>query len=132
MMGSIFAATDEAPGEIIVDKLGVRFKVYRGMGSLGAMVDNQTAPRYSQDQSSPEKLVPEGVEGAVPLKGPLSEVVYQFIGGIKSGMGYIGARNIPELRNRAIFTRTTSAGQKEGHPHDIQITKEAPNYKNET
>ena len=129
MMGSVFAATDEAPGDIIVDEGGARFKDYRGMGSLGAMVANQTASRYLQEQASAEKLVPEGVEGAVPLKGPLSEVVYQFIGGIKSGMGYIGARSIPKLRNRTIFVRITSAGQRESHPHDIKIRKEAPNYK---
>lgn len=132
MMGSIFAATDEAPGDIIVDEAGARFKDYRGMGSLGAMVDNQTASRYLQEQASAEKLVPEGVEGAVPLKGPLRDVVYQFTGGIKSGMGYIGAESIPELRRKAVFMRITNAGQKESHPHDIKITKKSPNYKNES
>ncbi|MBM3233931.1 IMP dehydrogenase [Candidatus Pacearchaeota archaeon] len=128
MMGSNFAATDESVGGIIVDKTGARFKVYRGMGSLGAMIDNQTASRYSQEQSTPDKFVPEGVEGAVPLKGPLKDVVYQFIGGIKSGMGYHGARTIPELWRRARFKRQTSAAVKEGHPHGITMTKEAPNY----
>jgi IMP dehydrogenase len=124
MIGSLFAGTEESPGERILYE-GRTYKVYRGMGSLGAM-KGQTADRYFQADS--RKLVPEGIEGMVPYKGPLSDLVYQLVGGLRSGMGYCGCRNLEELRERARFVRITSAGLQESHPHDVVITKEAPNY----
>ncbi len=124
MMGSMLAGCEEAPGEIEVYQ-GRQFKVYRGMGSLGAM-QKGSKDRYFQTNN--KKLVPEGVEGRVPFRGPLSETVFQMMGGLRSGMGYCGAHNIEELRTRSQFVRITSAGLKESHPHDIYITKEAPNY----
>ncbi|NTV01571.1 MAG: IMP dehydrogenase [Chlorobiaceae bacterium] len=129
MMGSIFAGTDESPGETILYE-GRRFKAYRGMGSLGAMSEPEgSSDRYFQD-ASPEtkKYVPEGIEGRIPAKGKLEEVVYQLIGGLKSSMGYCGVRNIGELKEKTRFVRITSAGLRESHPHDVMITKEAPNY----
>jgi len=127
MLGSLFAGLEEAPGETVTWK-GRRFKEYRGMGSLGAMVKG-SAERYSQDASRPTgKLVPEGVEGRVPYRGPLSDFVYQLVGGLRAGMGYGGARNIDDLRASARFCRVTSAGVAESHPHDVMITKESPNY----
>ncbi len=128
MIGSILASTNESPGEIITNKSGARLKIYRGMGSLGAMTENKTGSRYQHQLTSAEKLVPEGIEGAVPLRGSLSETVYQLVGGIKSGFGYIGARNISELIRKAVPIKITNAGVVEGHPHDVFITKEAPNY----
>jgi IMP dehydrogenase len=125
MIGSIFAGTEESPGETVLME-GRRFKVYRGMGSLGAMKEG-SSDRYFQEGNQPQKLVPEGIEGVIPYKGPLSDVVFQLIGGLRSGMGYVGASNIEELMN-AQFIRVTSAGLKESHPHDVFITKEAPNY----
>ncbi len=124
MIGSLLAGCEEAPGEIEIFQ-GRSFKVYRGMGSLGAMA-NGSKDRYFQEDS--KKLVPEGVEGRVPYKGPVSDTVFQMIGGIKSGMGYCGCRGIPDLQQKAQFVRITNAGLKESHPHDIYITKEAPNY----
>ena len=124
MMGSMLAGCDEAPGETEVYQ-GRQFKVYRGMGSLGAM-QNGSKDRYFQTNN--KKLVPEGVEGRVPYKGAVSETIYQMMGGLRSGMGYCGAHNIEELRTNSKFVRITSAGLKESHPHDIYITKEAPNY----
>jgi IMP dehydrogenase len=124
MIGSLFAGTEESPGERILYE-GRTYKVYRGMGSLGAM-KGQTADRYLQADS--RKLVPEGIEGMVPYKGPLSDLVYQLVGGLRSGMGYCGCRTLDELRERARFVRITSAGLQESHPHDVVITKEAPNY----
>ncbi|MGD8966416.1 MAG: IMP dehydrogenase [Anaerolineae bacterium] len=124
MIGSLFAGTEESPGERILYE-GRTYKVYRGMGSLGAM-KGQTADRYFQADS--RKLVPEGIEGMVPYKGPLSDLVYQLVGGLRSGMGYCGCRTLEELRERARFVRITSAGLQESHPHDVVITKEAPNY----
>ena len=124
MMGSLFAGTEESPGESEIYQ-GRRFKVYRGMGSIGAMKEG-SKDRYFQENA--QKLVPEGVEGRVPYKGPLSDTVFQMIGGIKSGMGYAGAANLKELREKAQFVRITSAALLESHPHDISITKEAPNY----
>ena len=124
MLGSMLAGCEEAPGEIEVYQ-GRQFKVYRGMGSLGAMA-NGSKDRYFQTNN--KKLVPEGVEGRVPFKGALSESVYQLMGGLRSGMGYCGAHNIEELRTKSRFVRITGAGLKESHPHDIYITKEAPNY----
>jgi IMP dehydrogenase len=125
MIGSLFAGTDESPGETILFQ-GRTFKSYRGMGSMGAMALG-SSDRYSQDPNS--KLVPEGIEGRVPYKGPISEMVYQLVGGLKSGMGYCGCRTIQELQEKAKFLRITSAGLKEGHVHDVIITKEAPNYR---
>jgi IMP dehydrogenase len=124
MIGSLFAGLDESPGEKIFFK-GRSYKVYRGMGSLGAMVRG-SADRYGQ-RGSP-KLVPEGVEGRVPCKGPLSDYTYQLVGGLRAGMGYVGAANLEELQKRARFVTVTSAGLTENHPHDITITKESPNY----
>lgn len=124
MMGSMLAGCDEAPGEMEVYQ-GRQFKVYRGMGSLGAMAKG-SKDRYFQTNN--KKLVPEGVEGRVPYRGAASETVYQIMGGLRSGMGYCGAHNIQELRTKSKFVRITSAGLKESHPHDIYITKEAPNY----
>jgi IMP dehydrogenase len=124
MIGSLFAGTEESPGERILYE-GRTYKVYRGMGSLGAL-KNRTADRYFQADS--RKLVPEGIEGMVPYKGPLSDAVYQLVGGLRSGMGYCGCRTLDELRERARFIRITAAGLQESHPHDVIITKEAPNY----
>ena len=126
MIGSIFAGTDEAPGEIVLYQ-GRSYKVYRGMGSLGAM-EQGARDRYMQHGVETKKLVPEGVEGRVPYKGPLSSSVHQLIGGLRSGMGYCGCRDLPELRRKARFIRITNAGLRESHVHDVIITKEAPNY----
>src|SRR5436309_2179188 len=124
MIGSLFAGTDESPGETILYQ-GRTFKSYRGMGSLGAMSQG-SSDRYSQESAS--KLVPEGIEARVPHKGALAELVYQLVGGLKSGMGYCGCRTISELQERAKFLRISSAGLRESHVHDVIITKEAPNY----
>ncbi|HQM88563.1 MAG: IMP dehydrogenase [Spirochaetes bacterium] len=124
MIGSLFAGCEESPGEEEIYQ-GRRFKVYRGMGSIAAM-QKGSKDRYFQDDMT--KLVPEGVEGRVPYKGKTADVIYQLIGGLRSGMGYCGARNIEELRKKATFVVQTSAGLRESHPHDIQITKESPNY----
>ncbi len=124
MMGSMLAGCEEAPGEMEVYQ-GRQFKVYRGMGSLGAM---QKGSKDRYFQSNNKKLVPEGVEGRVPYRGAVSETIYQMMGGLRSGMGYCGAHNIEQLRTDSKFVRITSAGLKESHPHDIYITKEAPNY----
>ena len=127
MMGSMLAGTEESPGEAFLLE-GRRFKMLRGMGSLSAMQDG-SADRYFQDgEMSAKKLVPEGIEGRVPYKGPVSDVLYQMVGGLRSGMGYVGCANIEELRTRAQFVRITAAGLRESHPHDVQITREAPNY----
>ena len=125
MIGSLLAGTDESPGETILYQ-GRTFKSYRGMGSLGAMAQGST-DRYSQEAGG--KLVPEGIEGRVPYKGPLSELVYQLVGGLKAGMGYCGCATIPELQERSKFVRVSMAGLREGHVHDVIITKEAPNYR---
>ena len=125
MLGNLLAGTEEAPGETIYYQ-GRAYKVYRGMGSLGAMMSRLSSDRYGQDQM--EKYVPEGIEGRVPYKGKLSDVVYQLVGGLRSGMGYTGCRTIRELQERAKFVRITWAGYRESHVHDVQITKEAPNY----
>ncbi|MCL8207886.1 MAG: IMP dehydrogenase [Actinomycetia bacterium] len=126
MIGSLFAGCEESPGEMEIYK-GRSFKVYRGMGSLGAMREG-SRDRYFQEDLEDEKLVPEGIEGRVPYRGPLSDTVFQLVGGLRAGMGYCGARTIPELAERAQFIRITAAGLAESHPHDVQITKEAPNY----
>ena len=127
MLGGLFAGLEESPGDLIIHK-GRSFKVYRGMGSLGAMVKG-SADRYAQaGVRSQAKLVSEGVEGRVPYRGALSPFVYQLVGGVRAGMGYVGAADIEELRGKARFIRITSAGRAESHPHDITITQEAPNY----
>ena len=127
MIGSLFAGLDESPGELIHYK-GRTFKAVRGMGSLGAMMRG-SADRYLQgDIEDRDKFVPEGVEGMVPYRGKLSGYVYQLVGGLRSGMGYSGVEEICELYEKTRFIRITSAAQHESHPHDIVITKEAPNY----
>ncbi len=126
MLGSLFAGVDESPGETILYR-GRSFKSVRGMGSVGAMIEG-SKERYRQGGIDTDKLVPEGIEGMVPYKGKLSDFVYQLVGGMRSGMGYSGARTIPEFWERARFVRVTSAGMRESHPHDVTITKESPNY----
>ncbi|HEY2369021.1 MAG TPA: IMP dehydrogenase [Polyangiaceae bacterium] len=127
MMGSLFAGTDEAPGDMVLYQ-GRSYKMYRGMGSLGAMKKG-SKDRYGQAGSADEKLVPEGIEGRVPYRGSLASILYQLIGGLRSGMGYIGASNLAELQERARFVRITSQGLRESHVHDVIITEEAPNYR---
>ncbi|SDX27366.1 inosine-5'-monophosphate dehydrogenase [Marininema mesophilum] len=124
MMGSMFAGTEESPGETEIYQ-GRQFKVYRGMGSIGAMKAG-SKDRYFQENE--QKLVPEGIEGRVPYKGPLADTVYQLMGGLRAGMGYCGTRNLIELKNNTRFIRITNASLRESHPHDVHITKEAPNY----
>jgi IMP dehydrogenase len=125
MIGSLLAGTDESPGETILYQ-GRTFKTYRGMGSMGAMSQG-SSDRYAQDAGG--KLVPEGIEGRVAAKGPLSELVYQLVGGLRSGMGYCGAQTIGEMQTKARFLRVSPAGLRESHVHDVIITKEAPNYR---
>ncbi len=125
MIGSLFAGTTESPGERILWE-GRSYKVYRAMGSVGAMSEGHSADRYFQEDQ--KKLVPEGIEGMVPHKGPLGDVVFQLVGGLRAGMGYTGSANVEDLHKRARFTRISAAGLAESHPHDVQITKEAPNY----
>ncbi|WP_348662610.1 IMP dehydrogenase [Chlamydia vaughanii] len=125
MLGGMLAGTDEAPGEII-QTCEKTYKMYRGMGSIGAM-HKGSAERYFQEKTA-KKFVPEGVEGLVPYKGALSDVLYQIIGGIRSGMGYIGAHNLEELRQKAVFTRITHSGRSESHTHTLQHVQQAPNY----
>jgi IMP dehydrogenase len=127
MMGSMLAGTEESPGESLLME-GRRFKMIRGMGSLSAMQDG-SADRYFQDgEMSAKKFVPEGIEGRVPYKGPVGDVLYQMVGGLRSGMGYVGCASIEALRTEATFVRITAAGLRESHPHDVTITREAPNY----
>ena len=126
MIGSLFGGTDESPGEIELYQ-GRRFKVYRGMGSIGAM-NQGSSDRYFQNEKTDKKYVPEGIEGRVHYKGKLSEVLYQLIGGIQSGMGYTGCKNIKQLQEKARFIKITNAGLRESHVHDVIITKESPNY----
>jgi len=129
MLGSMFAGTEESPGEVELFQ-GRSYKSYRGMGSLGAMSAREgSSDRYFQEGSEADKLVPEGIEGRVPFKGPLSPVIHQLLGGIRSSMGYTGCRTIEEMRTRPEFVRVTNAGMAESHVHDVQITKEAPNYR---
>ena len=127
MIGSLFAGTEESPGEAVIYR-GRSFKSYRGMGSLGAMKGGCSKDRYFQEGTAEDKLVPEGIEGMVSHKGSISAVVYQMVGGIRSGMGYVGAKNIETLHEESKFVQVTAASMKESHPHDIVITKEAPNY----
>nr|WP_240464041.1 IMP dehydrogenase [Paenibacillus apiarius] len=126
MLGSLFAGTEESPGESEIYQ-GRRFKVYRGMGSLGAMKQG-SKDRYFQDNDNEKKLVPEGIEGRVAYKGPLADTIHQLLGGLKAGMGYCGTNNLNELQNDTYFVKISGAGLRESHPHDVQITKEAPNY----
>jgi IMP dehydrogenase len=126
MLGSLFAGLDESPGEVVLYE-GRRFKEYRGMGSLGAM-QGYGRDRYLSPRDGSGKLVPEGIEGRVPYKGPLHDYVFQLVGGLRSGMGYAGAASLDELRTKARLVRITNAGLIESHPHDVIITKEAPNY----
>jgi IMP dehydrogenase len=126
MLGSLFAGTDEAPGEVVLYQ-GRSYKMYRGMGSLGAMARG-SADRYFQQEIAVQKLVPEGVEGRVPYKGPVAQVVHQLVGGLRAAMGYTGSRTVAELQERAQFVRITNAGLRESHVHDIQVMAEAPNY----
>jgi len=130
MVGGLFAGLDESPGQRILYQ-GRTFKVYRGMGSMGAMVHGSSERYRQSDRGQPDKLVPEGVEGRVPFKGPLGLFVYQLIGGLRAGMGYCGARTIDELRTEARFIQVSPASVRESHPHDITITQEAPNYSTE-
>jgi IMP dehydrogenase len=127
MIGSIFAGTDESPGEMILYQ-GRSYKVYRGMGSLGAMKEGARDRYFQEEIEEDAKLVPEGIEGRVPYKGPLASSVFQLIGGLRAGMGYVGCGTLDELQQKAKFIRITSAGLKESHVHDVIITKEAPNY----
>jgi IMP dehydrogenase len=127
MLGGLLAGTEESPGETVLYQART-YKVYRGMGSIGAM-ERGGGDRYGQSGRPAQKLVPEGIEGRVPYKGPLSAVIYQLVGGVKSGMGYCGCKTIPELQKNATFIRQTVAGLRESHVHDVIITKEAPNYR---
>ena len=129
MIGGMFAGTEEAPGEVELFQ-GRSYKSYRGMGSLGAMTGSEgSSDRYFQEGSKADKLVPEGIEGRVPFKGPLAPVVHQLLGGIRSSMGYTGCADIDEMRSKPVFVRVTGAGMQESHVHDVTITKEAPNYR---
>ena len=127
MIGSLFAGTDESPGEIILFQ-GRSFKGYRGMGSISAMKEG-SRDRYGQASETMSKLVPEGIEGRVPHKGPLESLIHQLVGGLRAGMGYCGCHSIADLHEQARFIRVTSAGLRESHVHDVIITKEAPNYR---
>ena len=126
MMGSMFAGTEEAPGEVFLYQ-GRSYKAYRGMGSLGAMARG-SADRYFQKDAAAEKLVPEGIEGQVPFKGPIGPIVHQMVGGLRAAMGYVGAKDIDELHKKAEFVQITGAGLSESHVHDVMMTREAPNY----
>ena len=130
MVGSLLAGSEEAPGEVELYQ-GRSYKSYRGMGSLGAMSHSQgSSDRYFQDlDSGADKLVPEGIEGRVPYKGPMSAIVHQLMGGLRSSMGYTGSNNIDEMRTKTEFVKITGAGVSESHVHDVSITKEAPNYR---
>ncbi|RXJ68237.1 IMP dehydrogenase [Halarcobacter ebronensis] len=126
MMGSALAGTEESPGEVILSH-GRKFKTYRGMGSIGAMTKGST-DRYFQEGTAADKLVPEGIEGMVPYRGAIGDIIHQFVGGLRSSMGYLGSKDIPTFQQRAEFVEITSAGLKESHVHDVTITNEAPNY----
>ena len=127
MIGSLFAGTEESPGDTVLYQ-GRAYKSYRGMGSIGAMKEG-SKDRYFQSDSDDVKLVPEGIEGMVPLRGSLSSNIHQLLGGVRAGMGYTGCATIKELQEKAEFVRITGAGLKESHVHDVTITKEAPNYR---
>jgi len=132
MVGGLFAGTDESPGEVEIYQ-GRSYKSYRGMGSLGAMGAKEgSSDRYFQESTEKEKLVPEGIEGRVPYKGSVLNVIHQLMGGVRSSMGYTGCADMNEMRTRPEFVRVSGAGMRESHVHDVQITKEAPNYRMET
>jgi IMP dehydrogenase len=128
MIGSLFAGTDETPGEIILYQ-GRSYKSYRGMGSLGAMKQGSKDRYFQEEVTEARKLVPEGIEGRVPYRGPIADSLYQLVGGLKSGMGYVGASTIAELQSKAKFVQITAAGLKESHVHNVIVTQEAPNYR---
>jgi len=127
MVGGLFAGTEEAPGDTFLYQ-GRAYKSYRGMGSVGAMARGSADRYFQQDIKDQLKLVPEGIEGQVPFKGPVRDIVHQLVGGVKAAMGYTGSPTIPELQERARFVRITNAGLSESHVHDVSITREAPNY----
>jgi IMP dehydrogenase len=127
MVGSLLAGTEEAPGETFLYQ-GRTYKSYRGMGSVGAMARGSADRYFQQDIKDQLKLVPEGIEGRVPFKGPARDVIHQLVGGVKAAMGYTGSRTIADLQERAQFVRITNAGLRESHVHDVTITREAPNY----
>jgi IMP dehydrogenase len=127
MLGSLFAGTEEAPGEIELYQ-GRSYKSYRGMGSLAAMQKGSSDRYFQEGDMNADKLVPEGVEGRLPYKGPVTAIIHQLMGGLRASMGYTGCRSIEEMRSRAEFVEITTAGMRESHVHDVQITKEAPNY----
>ncbi|HEX6631583.1 MAG TPA: IMP dehydrogenase, partial [Gemmatimonadaceae bacterium] len=126
-MGSMLAGTEESPGEAFLLE-GRRYKMVRGMGSLSAMQDGSADRYFQEGEMSARKLVPEGIEGRVPYKGPVADVIFQMVGGLRSGMGYVGAPDIDTLRTETRFVRITAAGLRESHPHDVTVTREAPNY----
>ena len=126
MMGSALAGTEESPGEVVLSH-GRKFKTYRGMGSIGAMTKGST-DRYFQEGTAADKLVPEGIEGMVPYRGTIADIIHQMVGGLRSSMGYLGSKDIPTFQERAEFVEITSAGLRESHVHDVTITNEAPNY----
>jgi IMP dehydrogenase len=128
MMGSVLAGTDESPGESFLLE-GRRFKTIRGMGSLSAMEEGSADRYFQEEQQEARKLVPEGIEARVPYKGPVADTIYQLVGGLRSGMGYCGAATLVELAEKARFNRVTPGGLRESHPHDVTITREAPNYR---
>ena len=128
MIGSLLAGTDEAPGEVFLYQ-GRSYKSYRGMGSVAAMARGSADRYFQQEVAESLKLVPEGIEGQVPYKGPLGAVLHQLVGGLQAAMGYTGSRTIPDLQRNARFLRITGAGLRESHVHDVTITREAPNYR---
>ncbi|MFW5834385.1 MAG: IMP dehydrogenase, partial [Pseudomonadota bacterium] len=128
MLGSMFAGTDEAPGEVFLYE-GRSYKAYRGMGSIGAMARGSADRYFQAEVSEPLKLVPEGIEGQVPYKGPIATIIHQLVGGLRAAMGYTGNPTIGAMQERARFVRVTHAGVIEGHVHDVRITREAPNYR---
>jgi IMP dehydrogenase len=127
MMGAMLAGTEESPGESILAE-GRRFKMIRGMGSLSAMQDGSADRYFQEGEMAPSKFVPEGIEGRVPYKGPVGDVLFQLVGGLRSGMGYCGVGDVDALRTKTEFVQITGAGLRESHPHDVTITREAPNY----
>jgi IMP dehydrogenase len=131
MIGSLFAGTEESPGEVFLYQ-GRSYKSYRGMGSLGAMARGSADRYFQQEVNDSLKLVPEGIEGRVAYKGPVEAVIHQLVGGLRAGMGYTGNATIKDLQTKAEFRRITSAGWRESHVHDVAITREAPNYRNES
>jgi IMP dehydrogenase len=128
MMGSMFAGTEESPGEVYLYQ-GRSYKAYRGMGSVGAMASGSADRYFQKEVSDAIKFVPEGIEGQVPYKGPIDVILHQMVGGLRAAMGYVGAKDIAELQAKARFIRITGAGLRESHVHDVQITREAPNYR---